>query len=325
MSKKIYPEGHKKKNNPLVKEVWESKIKQSPSKNTHISYSSFSTYQKCPKLWDLQYRQKTIPFVQSVYTIFGTAMHETVQTWLETMYYGKVKTANEMNLDKLLYDNIVKAYKSAKAINKGAIIEGTYPEKRELDQTTLTLFYNDGKNILNYLKKKRTEHFTTNTMQLAGIETLLYQDIKPGVKFKGLVDLVFYHPNSDSWTIMDIKTSTSGWNDTAKKNPNLTAQVVLYKEYFAKQFGVDRDKINVEFFILKRRVPKDADFASMQKRVQVFNPFGNTSGKNKTKAVLKALEEFVEEVVDESGALIEKEYKCKSPFGKCEYCSPFLD
>ena len=51
MPKKIYPEEEKKLKNPLVKEVWESKIKQSPSKNKHISYSSYSTYQKCPKLW----------------------------------------------------------------------------------------------------------------------------------------------------------------------------------------------------------------------------------------------------------------------------------
>lgn len=324
MPKKIKQE-EKKKNNPLVKEVWGSKIKQSPSKNTHISYSSFSTYQKCPKLWDLQYRQKVIPFTQSVYTIFGTAMHETIQSWLEVLYYDKVKTANEMNLNQLLYDNIVKAFKTAKATNKGGIIEGTFPERRELDQTTLTLFYNDGKHILEFLKKNRTKYFTSKTMQLAGIETLLYQDIKPGVKFKGLVDLVFYHPNSDRWTIMDIKTSTRGWNEQSKKNPNLTAQVVLYKEYFAQQFGVDRDNIDVEYFIVKRAVPKDAEFASMQRRVQQFRPFGNTSGKNKTKAVLKALDKFVNDVVDVDGNLIDKDYNCKNAFGKCEHCSPFLN
>jgi len=34
--KRIYPEGKTKKKNPLVKQVWESKIKQSPSKNKHI-------------------------------------------------------------------------------------------------------------------------------------------------------------------------------------------------------------------------------------------------------------------------------------------------
>ena len=82
-----------KKLKGLVKKVWESKIKQRPSKFRHISYSSISTYNKCPKLWEMQYLRGEIPFKQNIYTCFGTAMHETVQTWLEVMYHDKVKNA----------------------------------------------------------------------------------------------------------------------------------------------------------------------------------------------------------------------------------------
>jgi len=256
MPKKIYPDSKKKKHNPLVKEVWESKIKQSPSKFKHISYSSISTYNKCPKLWELQYLRKVVPFKQNIYTCFGTAMHETMQSWLEVLFHNKVKDANSMDLHSLLYDNMIKAYKSGKAQNG---------YEHFSTQEELTQFWIEGKHILDFLTKKRAAYFSTKNMQLAGIETLLYQEIRPGVVFKGLVDLVFYHPETDRWTIMDIKTSTSGWRDNQKKNPNLTAQVVLYKEFFAKQFNVEKDKIDVQFFIVKRRVPKDAQFASMQK------------------------------------------------------------
>jgi len=295
-----------------VKKVWESKIKQSPSKNLHISYSSLSTYNKCPKLWEMQYLKKEIPFKQNIYTCFGTAMHETIQEWLEVLYHDKVKTANEMNLDQLLYDNMIKAYKSGKAQNEHQHFSTT---------KELTQFWLEGKNILKYLKKKRNAYFTTKTMMLAGIETLLYQEIKPGVYFKGLVDLVFYHPNTDRYTIMDIKTSTSGWRDAQKKNPNLTAQVILYREFFAKQFNVDPANIDVEFFIVKRRVPAEAEFASMQKRVQEFRP---PSGPRKTKQVIESLDKFISEVVNVEGQFIEKEYKCTHPLGKCEHCAPFL-
>lgn len=321
MPKRIYPESEKKKSNPLVKEVWESKIKQQPSKNTHISYSSFSTYQKCPKLWDLQYRKKVVPFIQSVYTIFGTAMHETLQEWLEVLYHDKVKTATEMDINQLLYDNMVKGYKQAKAVNQGIPIQGEYPKKEELDQTTFTRFYNEGKDILKFIRSNRKTYFPTNTSKLAGIETLLYQDIKPGVKFKGLIDLVIYHPNSESWTIIDIKTSTRGWQANAKKNPNLKAQVVLYKEYFAKQFGIDKDKIEVKFFILKRQVPRNAEFASMERRVQEFAP---PSGPRITKQTLEALNKFLENVLDDNGGFKDIEYECSSGFGKCKHCGPFL-
>jgi len=292
-----------------VKRVWESKIKQSPSKNKHISYSSVSTYNKCPKLWEAQYLRKTIPFKQNIYTCFGTAMHETMQSWLEVLFHDKVKNANEMDLNSMLYDNMIRAYKQGKAQNG----HEHFSTPEELQQ-----FWLDGKHILEFLKKKRNAYFTTKTMQLAGIETLLYQEIKPGVMFKGLIDLVFYHPNNDTWTIMDIKTSTSGWRDNQKKNPNLTAQVILYKEFFAKQFGIDKDKINVEFFIVKRRVPAEAEFASMQRRVQEFRP---NDGPRKTKQVLDSMNKFISEVLDDNGQYIDQSYQCNSPLGKCENCA----
>lgn len=302
-----------KKLKGLVKKVWESKIKQQPSKNLHISYSSLSTYNKCPKLWELQYLRNEIPFTQNIYTCFGSAMHETIQEWLTVMYHDKVKAANDIDLHKLLYANMVHSYKMGKAMMNGDHFS---------DADELTQFWLDGKHILDFLSKKRAGYFSTKNMMLAGVETLLYQDIKPGVKFKGLVDLVFYHPNTDRWTIMDIKTSTRGWSPEYKKNPNLTAQVILYKEFFSKQFNVDKDKIDVEFFIVKRRVPAEAEFASMQRRVQQFRP---NAGPRKTKQVLDSMNKFINEAVDENGQYIDKEYKCNSPLGKCRECSDFVN
>lgn len=294
-----------------VKVVWESKIKQTPSKLTHVSYSSISTYNKCPKLWDMQYRKKVVPFTQNIYTTFGTAFHETLQTYLEILYHNSVKEANEMDINKLLYDNMIKAYRSGKAVNG----HEHYSTADELNQ-----FWLDGKHILDFIKKKRGVYFGTKNTMLAGVETLLYQNLKPGVVFKGLVDLVFYHPDTEEWTVVDIKTSTRGWNDTQKKNPNLTAQVVLYKEFFAKQFGIDRDKVNVEFFIVKRRVPKDAQYASMQRRVQEFRP---NAGPRKTKQVLESMNNFLTNVLDSNGKFIDKDHECKSPLGKCDNCMQF--
>ena len=301
-----------KKLKGLVKKVWESKIKQRPSKFRHISYSSISTFNKCPKLWEMQYLRGEIPFKQNIYTCFGTAMHETVQTWLEVMYHDKVKNAKELDKHNLLYENMIKSYKQGKAQNG---------HEHFSTQDELTKFWIEGKHILDFLEKKRGGYFSTKNMQLAGIETLLYQEIRPGVMFKGLVDLVFYHPNTDRWTIMDIKTSTTGWRDAQKKNPNLTAQVILYREFFAKQFGIDKDKIDVEFFILKRRVPAEAEFASMQKRVQQFSP---SSGPRKTKEVINSMNKMISEVLDEDGNFIDKDYKCGSPFGKCKDCCQFV-
>ena len=236
-------------------------------------------------------------------------MHETIQSWLETMYHGKVKDANDMNLDQLLYDNIIKAYKANKAMNS---------HQHFSTSDELTQFWIDGKHILNYLKKKRGTYFSTKTMMLAGVETLLYQELRPGVQFKGFIDLVFYHPISDTWTIMDIKTSTSGWRDEAKKDEKKIAQILLYKEFFAQQFDIDIEKIDVEYFILKRRVPKDAEYAAMERRVQTFRP---PSGKIKRGKALSMMNEFVETAVDQNGEYIDREYPTNPSKWGCNFCA----
>ena len=292
----------------LVKEVWESKIKQTPSQNKHISYSQLSSFVTCQRQWYWTYVKKLAPYQPSIHTAFGTAMHETIQTWLETLYYEKVKTANEMDLDKLLYENMIKAYKAQKA--QSGHEHFSTPEE-------LTQFWIDGKHILNFLKKKRGGYFSTKGTHLAGIETLLYQELRPKVMFKGLIDLVFYDEDLDEWTILDIKTSTSGWGDYAKKDDKKIAQILLYKEFFSKQFNIDIDKINVEYFILKRRIPKDAEYAAMERRVQQFRP---PSGKIKRGQAVSLMENFVKTAVDENGEYIDKEYPTSPSSNACKFC-----
>ena len=293
----------------LVKEVWESKLKQKPSQNKHISYSQLNSFANCQKQWYLQYVKKLAPYEGSIHAMFGTAMHETIQTWLETLYHDKVKTANEMDLNALLYENMVKAYKATKAQN-------SFQEFTSLDE--MNMFYLDGKHILNFLKKKRGGYFSTKGTYLAGVETLLYQELRPGVQFKGFIDLVLYSEVLDEWTIIDIKTSTSGWNDYAKKDDNKIAQILLYKEFFSKQFDIPIDKINVEYFILKRKVPKDAEFAAMERRVQQFRP---PSGKIKRGQAVSLMNNFVETAVDMDGQYIDKDYPTSPSKSACMFCS----
>lgn len=292
-----------------VKEVWESKIKQKPSENKHISYSQLSSFATCQRQWYLTYVKNLAPYQPSIHAVFGTAMHETIQTWLETMYHGKVKDAMGMNLDQLLYDKMISSYKTTKVLNS----HQHFSTPEELNQ-----FWLDGKHILNYLKKKRGIHFSTKTMMLAGVETLLYQNLRPGVQFKGFIDLVFYHPTVDRWTIMDIKTSTSGWRDEAKKDNKRIAQILLYKKFFAEQFDIDIEKIDVEYFILKRRVPKDAEYPAMERRVQSFTP---PSGKIKIGQAVSLMHNFVETTVDQNGEYIEKEYPTNPSKWGCNFCA----
>ena len=297
-----------KKTPKIVKEVWNSSIQEDRAKNKHISYSQLSIFATCQKQWADRYIKGLAPYTPSIHTVFGSAFHETMQSWLEVLYHGKVKDADEMDVDSLLYENMIKEYQSSKKQNGGEHLS-TLEE--------LQMFWLDGKHIFEFLKKKRRAYFTTKGVYLAGIETFLYQELRPGVMFKGFIDLVFYDERVDEWTIVDIKTSTKGWNKWAKADDKKKAQLLLYKEFFSKQFNIPLDKIKVEYFIVKRRVPKDAEFAAMQKRVQEFRP---TDGPRKMKEAVGLMENFVSQAVDMDGNYIDKQYPTNPSKNACRFC-----
>lgn len=291
----------------VVKQVWESKIKQSKS-NIHVSYSQLSSFATCKKQWYLTYVKKLAPYQASIHAVFGTAIHETIQTWLEIVYHQTAKKGDELDLDKLLYDNLIKAYKAQKSLNG---------HEHFSNEDEMQMFFLDGKHILDYLRKNRRRYFSSKGWKLAGVETLLYQELKPGVMFKGLVDLVFYHEPTDTWELLDLKTSTSGWNSYAKKDHIKRSQLILYKEYFSKQFNIPKEKISIKFVILKRKVPIEAEYASMQRRVQEFTP---PSGKIVTGQATKMVTEFVTEAVSEN-TYVDKEYETSPSKNNCRWCA----
>ena len=56
-----------------------------------VSFSQFHQYYQCPHKWYLTYVRKLAPYQASIHALFGTAMHETMQEWLDKMYNVSVK------------------------------------------------------------------------------------------------------------------------------------------------------------------------------------------------------------------------------------------
>ena len=197
----------------------------------NVSASQILMYDECPHKWKLSKIDKLQVYTPSVHTVFGTAMHEVIQEWLDVMYNSSVKESKEMNLREELKLKMRAVYEKERKKTKEAFTTAD----------ELNSFFLDGVKILEHLQKKRTQYFSTKNTFLAGIETDIVQEIRPNVYFKGYIDLVFYNRLADTYTIIDIKTSTRGWGDYEKKNDAKIAQILLYKEFFAKQFNVDVD------------------------------------------------------------------------------------
>ena len=76
-----------------------------------VSFSQYSMWSSCPHQYKLNYIDKLGESSSNVHTIFGSAMHETIQHYLSVMYGVSKKQADEINLDKLLLERMRENYK----------------------------------------------------------------------------------------------------------------------------------------------------------------------------------------------------------------------
>ena len=270
----------------------EKKIRDTPfptinySYQRTVSYSQYSIYSTCPHKWYLTYVENKAPYQASIHTVFGTAFHETLQEYLRVMYNETKTAANKMDLEALFQERFRAVYQKE--------YEGT--KTHFTNPAEMRDFYDDGIAILQWIKKKSGGLFTTRNVRLLGIELPLLLKIANNVYYKAFIDFALYDEDLNKLYIYDIKTSTRGWSDNEKKDETKVAQILLYKEYFARQYGFDVEQIDVEFFIVKRKIFEQSEYPIP--RVQEFKP---ASGKSKRRQAIEKFESFVKDCFDEGG------------------------
>ena len=279
-----------------------------------ISYSQISMFSECPRRWKLNYIDDLSISEPSIHLLFGTAMHEVIQTWLEIMYHDSIKNANKLNLEQRLHDKMMERFKLDKeAYGKDPC---TIEQLRE--------FFQDGCDILDFVKKRRADYFGKRGYKLIGCEVPIEVMLKKDIKMVGYLDIVILDEITNTIKIIDIKTSTKGWNKWMKKDENKTQQLLLYKQFYSKQYNHPIENIEVEYFIVKRKLWEEAMFP--QKRVQKFSPASGTVSMNK---VAKRLNTFLDLAFNDEGERISENIiptpskkSCKwCEFKNTEYCS----
>jgi hypothetical protein len=274
-----------------------------------ISYSQLSMYLSCPKKWALQYRDGHKVYSPSIHTVFGTAIHETLQHYLSIVYNESAAAADRIDLELYFEDKFREVYSKEYQNNKK--IHFSDPE-------VMREFFDDGLAIINFVKKRRGEYFSSRGWHLVGIEIPIV--ISPDKRynnlyFNGFIDLVMYHEPTDEFVIYDIKTSTRGWSDKEKKDELKQFQILLYKTYFSEQFGVPVDNIDVKFFIVKRKIWEESEFP--QKRIQEFTP---ANGKTKVNKAKSALNSFIEEAFSIDGSFKSTDHQPNPSKNSCMFC-----
>jgi hypothetical protein len=126
-----------------------------------------------------------------------------------------------------------------------------------------------------------------------------------------------YDETSNKIKIIDIKTSTRGWRDKEKTDEVKMMQLILYKKFFSEQYGFPIDNIDIEYFIVKRKLHGNPDFPDP--RVQIHVP---ASGKIKLNKATKAIHEFIEMAFTKDGSYNTGPQLKNPSKWNCTYC-PF--
>ena len=270
-----------------------------------ISYTQVSMFNQCPHRWKLNYVDKIAVRETSIHLIFGTAMHEVLQNYFTIMYEHSAKMADEFDSETFLYTRLTETFKKEKESC----------EVFNITQEEMIEFYQDGLTILDWFKKHRGEYFAKRGYKLIGCEIPVDLDISNNVKWIGYLDLVIHDTIHDVIKIYDIKTSTKGWNKWMKTDKNKTDQLLYYKKFYSKQYNHPIDKIEVEYFKVKRKLYENVDWP--QKRVQKFAPASGTPSINKAMNNLKV---FLMAAFDDKGNHLDKEQPTNGSKKNCRFC-----
>jgi hypothetical protein len=252
-----------------------------------VSFSQYGMWSSCPQQYKLNYIDKLGESSSNIHTIFGSSMHETIQHYLSVMYGVSKKQADEINVDKLLLERMRENYK----VEVEKMSEGTPCSQEELEE-----FFGDGRRILEWFMKHIGKFYSKSGYELVGIEIPLNKEIKKGVHFIGYIDIVLRDVAENTIVIIDLKTSTMGWNQYQKADKLKNSQILLYKKYYSELFNIPLSKIRVEFQIMRRKLPEDSPYPVP--RISKHIPPNGAPSVNK---VYDEFMTFIDTVFDDDG------------------------
>ena len=174
-----------------------------PPKKKRVSYSQFSNWFNCRHRWYLDNVKKLKKYEDSINTCFGTAIHEAVQLYIETLYTQGAPKADEHDLYELFkvafrreLDNAVENSKKGKKTSTEEVAtEDTVEVKLfEYTEEQFKEFTNDATNILDAFLNitNRMKHFPSGKFEFLAVEDEIQMGIKNNVEFIGFIDVVLF-------------------------------------------------------------------------------------------------------------------------------------
>jgi len=273
-----------------------------------VSFSQYSMWSSCPHQYKLSYIDDLRESSSNIHSVFGSAMHETLQEYLSRcLRISKSQADKGMDTKAFLKEKMREFF--LKESNEG---KDPICSKEELVE-----FLEDGNLILDYFQKPKNfnNFFSLKDDELVAIEQPINTKISENVNFLGFIDFIVRSKATGKYRITDFKTSTKGWSKYQKSDPIKNTQILLHKKFYAEMLKISEDMIEVEFIILKRKVSENADY-----HIPRISRHVPASGKPSINKAWKGFTEFVDNVFNADGS-----YRTDIPFPKkpsklCGWC-----
>ncbi|MCK9273085.1 PD-(D/E)XK nuclease family protein [Candidatus Gracilibacteria bacterium] len=276
-----------------------------------VSYSQFNLFSSCPYSWYKQYVEKIRIDSKGIDMLFGSAFHDTFQTYLQIYFTKTIREADALDLNKILNENMLKRFKEMAKDG-----DTSFTTKDELSS-----YFLDGVDILAYLKRNKQKYFDKSKYELVGTEVPLLVPIDEGINKLAIVsflDVVLKEKSGPNHLIIDLKTSYMGWKKNKKNDFITKSQLLFYKKYYAKLFNISEKNITTKFFVVKRKVFINESMTFKPGRVQQIEPASGTTTMKKFDELFgKFLKIFDENGQIKSGLIFNKASSKKA----CTYCN----
>jgi hypothetical protein len=273
-----------------------------------VSFSQYSMWSSCPQQYKLSYIDGLSQSTSNIHSVFGSAMHETLQEYLSRcLRISKSQADKNMDTKAFLKEKMREIF--IKESNEG---KDPICSKEELVE-----FLEDGYLILDYFQKSKNfnNFFSLKDDELVAIEQVINTKIGENVQFLGFIDFIVRSKTTGRYRITDFKTSTKGWSKYQKSDPIKNTQILLYKKFYAEMLKISEDMIDVEFMILKRKVSENTDY-----HIPRISRHVPASGKPSMNKAWRGFTEFVDSVFNPDGTYRTDIEYFKKPSKLCGWC-----
>jgi ATP-dependent exoDNAse (exonuclease V) beta subunit len=208
-----------------------AKFENLPTGKPHISFSEMRDWVEC----SYRHKQKHVNKINlsrpGQALDFGTAIHASCESFLRT------RTMDS----SIAHEHLKKAWLTHKG-NPG------------FEPEMLQICIDEATAILLDVPPFMDENFPN--WEYVDAEHLLYEPIENHAHaFKGFIDGIIKTTNKEKqlYWLIDWKTTNSYWPANKKSDPNVTGQLVLYKNYWSKKMNISFKEIRCAFVLLKRK------------------------------------------------------------------------